>query len=85
MAEIHRLARETGEPVEVENEAGEATVVISVPGPLPPDPIDRVRDALASRPKPSSDHFRKARELSLVQVARLVATLEVISEAAREA
>lgn len=88
MGEIHRLARETGEPVEVENAAGEVTSVISVPGPLPPEPIDKVRALLENPPKPTAEHVKRAQELSgyglFGELVGLLALLDAIRETARE-
>lgn len=84
MDQVFALAKQTREPVEIVNEAGQVATIVSVPGPLPPEPIDKVRELLARPPKFEGDHWLRARKLSAYEAAGLLALLDAIREAARE-
>jgi hypothetical protein len=82
MTEIGRLARETGEPIEITNDEDRVVAVVSTPGPLPPEPIDKVRALLAKSPKLKAAHMRRADSMTVLETAQLLALVEAITEAA---
>lgn len=93
MAEVVRLAKETGEPIEVTDDTGRVVTVVSVPrGPLPEPlraPIDKVRELLASPPRPSNKHVAEAQrhhDAGLFgEFVGALALLDAIREVCRDA
>jgi len=88
MAEIHRAAKTTGDPVELVDDQGVVVNVLHVPGPMPPEPIDKVRELLAKPPRPSRKHVEQAqrhRDAGMFgELVGLLALVDAIREAARE-
>lgn len=83
-----RAALARHEAVEIIDDSGRVIAIVHVPGPLPPEPIGRVRHLLANPPTPNRGHVEKAQELSgcglFGEYIGLLALVDAIREAVRE-